>query len=487
MRPLIFCLLFGFIMDRLSTFQYNIFILIACVASRMYTSIYYVEDIDSLRFALALQDYSIVNLQPHFPGYPVFCFFAKILFIITNSLGATFSIIGGLSIYIIIHFTLRLARIEISTALGLLCSSVIFFNPLLWIMSNRYMPDMFGAAIAMTAIYFLVRKKDDWRGAMLGFFLVGILAGSRLSYLPLMVVPIYFVITRNENKTSLLFSFILGSAIWLIPLIWLTGFGDLLSAATKQTVGHFTDFGGTSITENNWSIRLLKFFRSIWADGFGGYWEGRSWQTLILSIPMSLIIFSGIKDFINRFKSDRIIRLMVFSLLVYSIWILMFQNVIHKSRHVIPIIMVLHFFIISAQKFQFWKNISSRVISILFIIFTISVTSVLTHQHQSPSAVSKLKDDLIESNSFDTIISIPLIEYYLRSHGVKANYLHFEDLEEIGSLVDIEKTLIVGNNQRVFKKKYAVVSKDKYYHNPYVNRMWPKIETFVLKKSGHES
>ena len=186
---------------KISNRNLTIFLFFVCLLSRVATSIFHIEDIDSLRFALALQDYSIVNLQPHFPGYPVFCFFAKILFIITNSLGATFSIIGGLSIYIIIHFTLRLARIEISTALGLLCSSVIFFNPLLWIMSNRYMPDMFGAAIAMTAIYFLVRKKDDWRGAMLGFFLVGILAGSRLSYLPLMVAPIYFVITRNEKKT----------------------------------------------------------------------------------------------------------------------------------------------------------------------------------------------------------------------------------------------------------------------------------------------
>ena len=69
-----------------------------------------------------------------------------------------------------------------------------------------------------------------------------------------------------------------------------------------------------------------------------------------------------------------------------------------------------------------------------------------------------------------------------KSHGVQANYIHLEDLEQIGSLVDIEKTLIVGNNQRVFQKKYEVIPKDRYYHNPYVNRMWPKIETFVLKK-----
>ena len=148
-------------MNRLNTFQSNLCLLTVCVLSRMFTSIYYVEDIDSLRFALAIQEYSIINLQPHFPGYPVFCFLAKILFAITNSLGATFSLIGGLSTYIIIHFTLRLSKIELSTPTGLFCSAIIFLNPLLWLMSNRYMPDMLGAAIAMAAIFFLISKKDD--------------------------------------------------------------------------------------------------------------------------------------------------------------------------------------------------------------------------------------------------------------------------------------------------------------------------------------
>ena len=65
-----------------------------CVLSRAITSIYYIEDIDSLRFALGVQDYSVINLQPHFPGYPIFIFFAKIVFFFSNSLGITFSIMG---------------------------------------------------------------------------------------------------------------------------------------------------------------------------------------------------------------------------------------------------------------------------------------------------------------------------------------------------------------------------------------------------------
>ena len=87
---------------------YLLIVLFACFISRMASTIYYIEDIDSLRFALSLYDYSLENLQPHFPGYPVFCFFAKILYLIMPSMGISFSIIGAISTFVIIYFSLRL-------------------------------------------------------------------------------------------------------------------------------------------------------------------------------------------------------------------------------------------------------------------------------------------------------------------------------------------------------------------------------------------
>ena len=49
-----------------------------CVVTRIASSIYYIEDADSLRFALGILDYDVVKYQPHFPGYPVYCFLVKI-------------------------------------------------------------------------------------------------------------------------------------------------------------------------------------------------------------------------------------------------------------------------------------------------------------------------------------------------------------------------------------------------------------------------
>ena len=49
-----------------------------CVVTRLITRVTYLEDPDSVRFALAVADqYNITALQPHFPGYPVFWAVAK--------------------------------------------------------------------------------------------------------------------------------------------------------------------------------------------------------------------------------------------------------------------------------------------------------------------------------------------------------------------------------------------------------------------------
>ena len=111
--------------------NYLVVLLLVCIFSRIATSVYYIEDIDSLRFALSIQDYDIISLQPHFPGYPVFCFLAKILHFIFGNMGASFSIIGGVSIFFIVYYLLRIFNANLKTYEGQYIALIIFCNPLL--------------------------------------------------------------------------------------------------------------------------------------------------------------------------------------------------------------------------------------------------------------------------------------------------------------------------------------------------------------------
>ena len=131
-------------------------VFLLCIITRLLSSIFYIEDIDSLRFALSIYEYDITKLQPHFPGYPVFCFFAKILYLIMPSMGISFSIIGAISTFVIIYFSLRLGNTEIKSPEGAFMSIIIFFNPMIWLMGNRYMPDLMGLALASAILYFFI-------------------------------------------------------------------------------------------------------------------------------------------------------------------------------------------------------------------------------------------------------------------------------------------------------------------------------------------
>ena len=138
--------------NKLTKNQSYFLLFVAYVISRAASSIYYIEDIDSLRFALSLDNYRITKLQPHFPGYPVFCFIANILFSILGSKGVTFSLIGAVSIFLINYYILKISKIEINNRIGIFCSFLIFFNPMIWLMSNRYMPDLMGLALSVSCL-----------------------------------------------------------------------------------------------------------------------------------------------------------------------------------------------------------------------------------------------------------------------------------------------------------------------------------------------
>ena len=166
-------------------------VFVGCIVSRLLSTIYYIEDLDSLRFALSMVDYDVAKLQPHFPAYPVFCFVAKILYVVISRYVLAFSLLGGLSTFFIIFFTLKIAKIQSATALGKIAIFVIFMTPLLWLMSNRYMPDVMGVACLFASLYFTMAQSESHRNTLfcsntIGFFLAGILLGIRLSYLPLL-------------------------------------------------------------------------------------------------------------------------------------------------------------------------------------------------------------------------------------------------------------------------------------------------------------
>ena len=445
------------------------------------SSIYYIEDIDSLRFALSIFDgFDLEKLQPHFPGYPVFCFLGSILYLITGSLANTFSIIGGLSIFIIIYFSLLIVKHHKFSLEYFSLIIIILLNPMFILMSNRYMPDLMGLSLFVASFYFLTHNSSKENN--IGGFMYGLLIGTRLSYFPLLIIPYIIIFNRkNLKETIRLFLYTLfGCLVWLLPMIWLTGFQDLIYLAQNQTFGHFNDYGGTFFTEYNWSNRFFYFFQTIWSDGLGGYWPGRSSLTILLTLSSLPCLFFSLLWIKRNINNEKNILILFLSILMYSIFALYFQNVIYKSRHVMPIV----YFLVLLIPFSLHAIKRTLFYKITFVIYFVSllILSVnITIQHKEPTAISKLGTYFRSLGEPITIATNPLINYYLTSTGIQTTFINIENINEIKNSNSFKKnTFMIGDFHELIANNVQIQRDTSFYHNPYVNRMWSTINIYTL-------
>tara|TARA_Y100001968_G_C19264757_1_gene671088 strand:- start:25 stop:990 length:966 start_codon:yes stop_codon:yes gene_type:complete len=317
---------------------------------------------------------------------------------------------------------------------------------------------------------------------------MGLLSGVRLSYIPLIIIPFTYHILFNHQRLYLLLLFCFGILVWFLPLLAITGYDNLYLVASKQTMGHFTDYGGTIVTDNNLLNRSINLFRSIWADGLGGYWSGRAWQTGILSLCYIYFLYLGLNGIRKYLKYDKKLRMIIYCIVLYLLWIFFFQNVIYKSRHILPILIIVFLLSTIGQKYiSEPKNIFLNTVLGAFYVALITVTITLVIQHNNPTAVSKLKDSISLKNDKATIISTSLINYYLKRHGIDSGFINVKDKEQISRFKSsgIDEALIIGNFNSLFSDNYFVTLDTTFFHNPYINRMWSTIHTYRLKKHSN--
>ena len=475
-------------------------VLISCIGSRLLSTIYYIEDLDSLRFALSMVDYDVAKLQPHFPAYPVFCWIAKLLYAVIRRYALAFSLLGGVSTFFTIFFTLKIAKIQNTTRMGTIAISVLFMNPLLWLMSNRYMPDAMGLACLLASLYFITPDKESRKpnplycNNCIGFLLAGILLGIRLSYFPLLV-PALFVKLKHPERLKYIIAGSIGVFVWLIPLLWITGWNTLITAAQTQSHGHFLDFGGAVSTHPELWLRLTKTFESIWADGFGLYWRGRHLITagtaIIIGI-MAVFNWQSLKKWTAEklLGSDPILLNPIFiGCIIYLVWILLGQNVIHKSRHVLPLLpfLALGIAFICNQIIEIAGNegkgrsrytFAWSAVAIFFLCYSY-VTINIVVQHTKPTAIAQiheyLRDKQRDQGNPLYIVSVPLIKYYLAAQAVEAIYVPIKSEADLAQLDELETGLVVIGSPLSNRKPKVEKT---FYHNPYVNRMWPELPLF---------
>ncbi len=464
---------------------------VICIASRLATTITYIEDPDSLRFALSVADeYDIAALQPHFPGYPLFWAAAELFYLPTGSFSTSFALVGGLATLGLVWALLRLWGRSLRSVEGTALAGVVALNPLLWLMGNRYMPDLLGTAWAVATLAMLMRAWNGdgpgrRRAALVGVLLAGLLAGLRLSYLPLVVIPVLLVLACSDRPVRLIAAGGAGVGVWLVPMVLDTGLWTLIDVAWGQTTGHFTDFGGTVQTESDLGRRLAGTVQGLWADGLGGWWPGRHWSTAFVGAGVAATGGAGTwRLWRSGALHGRYARMIAAGAVPYALWMFFFQNVVHKSRHVLPLLALL-LPVLAAGAAALWRARAWPVRGGILAAAGAyaAVTLVLVAQHRTPSAIAQAKafvETTAQTDSGPTrVASVPLVNTYLRTQQVGARFFSIEDSSDVRRLREAEtgRTLVVGTYAPLLDE--APAHTRTFYHNPHVNRMWPKVTVYV--------
>lgn len=386
---------------------YMIFLFILIYVSRFLFPVPYAGSWDIVDFALGVQQFDLLEMQPHFPGYPYFILGGMIFNLWLNDpiksltfFNSMMMAMSAVPIFLLArqHFSLKMSVIVMVSVQSLSYYSVLSTQP----MSEA-------SAIAVLWWYLWSLNRANHHSKLfikcLPGFLFGLLMGIRLSYLVFGIGLLWVWYQEWNQKHNLNHLFIqVGTAvffqfIWIYSLIAsLGGLNSFYKIALSFVKGHFNDWGGTIATsEQSLIVRIYQLFfeNLLWTATFS-----QSWLVAIFFI--SLFIYCLVDLYRYRsitFKNFEI--LLVILVISYFLWVLFAQN-IEKPRHIAPLVSII-FYLLLVVFFHTRESLRKVIFIVIFCTVQIGFgIYIVQKQYIEIPAVYQLADVL--SNETDDII-----------------------------------------------------------------------------------
>jgi hypothetical protein len=310
------------------------------LASLFLLEIYYASSYaatwDQVDFALALDRYDLLAMQPHFPGYPYFILGGMFVHAFVDNPAKALSIFSVVAMFSATVPIVLLAKKYLSTAAALFISALIQSASYVMVIAGQPMSD--GAALAALWWYWWsvewARERDGWQRQLLPLAFFSLLMGIRLSYAPFAVAILFlwYEDWKKHRSVRRIVCFLTAAAFF--QFIWITAvaategsFQSFFKLALSFTSGHFEEWGGTAANDGQplWERVIHFFFYNI-------LWTGIASQNVIL-----LFLYMVVWTAIWRSRKFLFPRWLLVSGFVYFLWALFAQN-IEKPRHILPLV-----------------------------------------------------------------------------------------------------------------------------------------------------
>jgi hypothetical protein len=303
----------------------------------------YAASFDQVDFALGVERYDIMSLQPHFPGYPYFILGGKFIQTFLGNPAEALTVFNILFYFSSVFPIYRLMRSTVSKDFSLLLTAVIYSGSYTLVMVNQPMSE--GAALAalwwyVFCLHFALHRNEKWP-ILLPLLVFSLVLGIRLSYLPFASGILYLFFQKWKEKQATMWLLMIYTTIaGIFQLVWVSGVAiseggikSFIKLSLAFTNGHFQDWGGSVSTVDPTLLVRVKTFiiENVLWTGFSAH----NVLLLILYLLLFLTFFSQLHRV--SLKNSAEVHLPILLFLSYLIWAFFAQN-IDKPRHILPLI-----------------------------------------------------------------------------------------------------------------------------------------------------
>jgi hypothetical protein len=292
----------------------------AVAASRILGASRVPDDYDSIGFVLALDQFDVARLQPHFPGYPVYVALGKLAHLAIASALLAAQVISALASGATAVGVWKLTR-KLAGERAALCALGLYAAAWLpWLHGGSALGDATATAFCLWAFLTLVDERPLASGILMALML-----GARASYWPLALS--WLVLACSRRAWRALAGGAAGLVGWLLAFALQVGPRHLVELGRQHVAGHFGEWGGSIATRPELGLRVIAFARDLFFDGFAPH-------PLALAVVALALVWSARQKRPSR-------RPWITGAIVvgpYALWCFFAQNIIEQPRHVLPLV-----------------------------------------------------------------------------------------------------------------------------------------------------
>ena len=341
------------------------------VISRVPFTSKYLYHMDSVQYALALENYNITVHQPHPPGYFLYVMLGRLLNLFIQNANITFIVVSiffsGLTVVAVYY----LGKEIFNKKAGVIAAAIAMTSPNLWFHGEVALTNV-AEAFFSTLVAFLCWKIYKGRHNYIWLSVIALALGGGIRQNTIIFLfPLWLFSVKGvpvRKTVTSLFLLLICCLLWFVPMMYMTGGWHAYREAFREL--WLFNTGNVSVFEKGWST--FRIFSSCLAR-FTVYGVGGGIFALILA-AYTLIRKKRIKS-LDRGKAA------FFSLWILPSFFFFLLIFVHPSNPGYVLIFMPALFILTALSIEFIsadmkeiiKRESSTVIAVIIVVINVSM------------------------------------------------------------------------------------------------------------------